>query len=105
MPKDSKKLEQRVRELETMVHQARVAFIRIGTFSPTSLPPTSPGNGLNLTKVVQKQKVLAANALYRLTPDPAEAERLIKRHQLSNVPHKDWEKAPWERVDNDGSTE
>lgn len=101
MAKDAKKLEARVRELEAQVHIATVALIRIGTFNPMSLPPTKPGN-IRLPAVVHKQKVLAANALYRIEPDPEKAEALVKKHALSNVPHGDWEKPVWQREDLDG---
>lgn len=107
-------LERRVRELETrlknqdkLIHDAKVTFIRIGTFNPMSLPPAGPKNGLSLAKVVHKQKVLAAKGLYRLEADPDKAEKLVKKHQLPNVPHGDWEKAPWERAkeEEDAATE
>lgn len=108
MAKDKKYLEERVRDLEReleiqrrnyedLIHTAKVAFIRIGTFNPMSLPPSGPKNGLSLTKVVHKQKVLAAKGLYRLEFDPEKAEALVKKYQLPNVPHEDWKKAPWER--------
>ena len=73
-------LEQEVEALRERFHEAAKHVVKIITFSPLALPPTSPGKKTNLQRTVEKQKQLAVRALLDLEPEHRKAQEFVEKY-------------------------